>query len=283
MSRLSIIISIIAGLVVILFVVSGTASFFFNRNVEREVVQLFNTVRTADDVVTQEELAGLPDNVQQWLEYTGIVGKERIRAARLQQRADMRLAVDQPWMPVEATQYFTVDEPGFIWQATVKAAPGIKIAARDKYASGRGSMLIKPLSLITLADSQGSEMDQGAMLRYLAETIWFPSAALSDYISWEEIDHYNAKATMSYGGVTASGIFTFNDVGEVIRFEAERYGEFGGEFRLETWSIPLRDYREFAGIRIPTKGDVTWKFSSGDYNWFNFEVLDVEYNQPRPY
>ena len=46
------------------------------------------------------------------------------------------------------------------------------------------------------------------MLRYLAETIWFPSVALSDYISWEKVDHYNAEATMSYGGVIASSILT---------------------------------------------------------------------------
>ncbi len=88
---------------------------------------------------------------------------------------------------------------------------------------------------------------------------------------------------MTYGEITASGIFTFNDKDEVINFEAERYGEFDGETRLETWSIPLRDYKEFEGIRVPTKGDVTWKLDTGDFNWFNFEVTEIEYNKPVPY
>lgn len=59
---------------------------------------------------------------------TGIVGKERTRAVRLKQRADMRLAV-------EAHNTLMLTSLGFIWQAAVKAGPGIKITAGDKYAT----------------------------------------------------------------------------------------------------------------------------------------------------
>lgn len=195
----------------------------------------------------------------------------------------MRLERDKSWMPVQAEQYFTLEEPGFIWKANIKAAPLFHIAGRDKYEAGKGNMLIKVLSLFTVADSKGKEVDQGTLLRYLAETIWFPGAAINEYLAWEEIDADNAKATMTYGEITASGVFTFNDKGEVINFEAERYGEFDGGTRLETWSIPVRDYKEFEGIRVPTKGDVTWKLDDGDFNWYNFEVIEIEYNKPAPY
>ena len=105
----------------------------------------------------------------------------------------------------------------------------------------------KLLSLFTVANSEGKEIDQGTMLRYLAEIAWFPTAVINDYITWEELDDHNAKATIDYGDVTASGVFTINDRGEVIRFEAERYGEFDGEFRLEPWSIIPKDYKAFEG------------------------------------
>lgn len=75
-------------------------------------------------------------------------------------------------------------------------------------------MLIKILSLFTVADSKGKEIDQGSLLRYLAETMWFPTAALNEYLYWEEMDQYNAKVTMTYDEITASGIFTFNDIGQ---------------------------------------------------------------------
>ncbi|SNS68969.1 hypothetical protein SAMN05446037_101732 [Anaerovirgula multivorans] len=283
MSKKTLMLTSIVVLVVAFTVTSSIASFLFKRNVEQEVKMLFSKVEDKEKIVTAEDIEGLPQNVQRWLEYTGVIGREKIVAVRLKQKADMRLGEGKPWMPVEAEQYFTSEEPGFIWRANIKVAPLIHIAGRDKYQDGKGNMLIKALSLFSVADSEGKEIDQGTLLRYLAETMWFPSAVLKEYITWEEIDEDNAKATMTYGGITASGIFTFNDKGEAIKFEAERYGEFNGKFSLETWSVPVRDYKEFEGIRVPTKGDITWKLDDGDFNWFNFEITEIEYNKPISY
>nr|WP_207751316.1 DUF6544 family protein [Anaeromonas frigoriresistens] len=266
-----------------LIAVKFIAKISFDRNVEKEVEELFRTVKNKDEIVTKADIAELPNNVQKWLVYTGVVGKEKIVAVRLKQKADMRLEKDKPWMSVEAEQYFTTEDPGFIWKANIKVAPFFHISGRDKYQNGKGNMLIKILSIFPVADSKGKKIDQGTLLRYLAETMWFPTAALNEYITWEEIDDYNAKVTMTYGDITASGIFTFNDKGEVVNFEAERYGEFDGEMTLETWSIPVREYKEFEGIKIPTKGEVNWKLDTGDFNWFNFEVTEVEYNKPISY
>lgn len=278
MLKLKIILIFIVVLMAIFLTVSSIAKYVFNQKVEKEIEELFSKVKNKGEIVTKEDISELPQNVKKWLEYTGIIGKEKIVSVHVKQKADMRLDKDKPWMPVEAEQYFITDEPGFIWKANIKAAPLFHISGRDKYENGKGNMLIKILSLFTVADSKGKEIDQGTLLRYLAETMWFPTAALNEYITWEEVDQYNAKVTMTYDEITASGIFTFNDKGQVINFEAERYGEFNGEIRLETWAIPVRNYKEFEGIRIPTKGDVTWKLDTGDFNWFNFEVTEIEYN-----
>lgn len=253
------------------------------RNVEKEVEMLLSKGEIHGEIIRKEEIEGLPQGVQRWLQYSGIIGQERISTLRSKQRGMMRLGEDQNWMPVEAEQYFTTEEPGFIWRAEVKAAPLVTIAARDKYLEGKGNMLIKPLSLFKAADATGKEIDQGTMLRYLAEIVWFPSAALENYIFWEEIDPNRARATMTNGDVEASGVFTFNEAGEMMEFEAERYGEFDGEFRLETWSITAKEYKRFNGIGIPTKGSVTWRLQEGDFTWYHFEVLDIEFNIGTPY
>ncbi|QUH26034.1 DUF6544 family protein [Serpentinicella alkaliphila] len=283
MYRIKFVLTIIVVLVVIFIAASTIASVIFKRNVGQEVQILFSKVENKGEIVTEDDIEGLPGNVQRWLKYSGVIGREKIVSVRLKQRASMRLGEDNSWMPVEAEQYFTSEEPGFIWRANIKVAPLINIAGRDKYHAGEGNMLIKPLSLLTVADAKGKEIDQATLLRYLAETMWFPSAVLEEYITWEEIDEDHSKATMTYGDITASGIFTFNEEGEAIKFEAERYGEFNGVFSLETWSIPVSNYKEFEGIRIPTKGEVTWKLADGDFNWFNFEVVEIEYNRAIPY
>ncbi len=268
-------------LLVILFLVV-TASFvsniIFNQATENEVQDLFSNIETEKEIISNENLQGLPLPVQKWLMNSKVAGKEKIRTVYLKQNAMLRLKPESGWMPARAEQYFTADKPGFLWKAKVKAATFLYFSGRDTYKDGRGHMLIKVLSLIKVADAKGKEVDQGAMLRYLAEMVWFPTAALNNYIEWEEIDSNTAKATMSYGGVSASGVFKFNEKGEVINFTAERYGEFGGQYLMKTWSVDMTGHKEMSGFKIPTEGEVTWKLDSGDFTWYQFKVTGVEYN-----
>jgi hypothetical protein len=258
------------------------AAWNFNKNVETEVQGLFAESGAAKTpVITAESLTPLPPVVQKWLKRAGVVGKNRIRTVHLKQIGRMRTKPGGNWMPVEAEQFFTVSQPGFIWRARIEAAPLFFLVGRDQYRHGRGNMLIKALALVQMADSKGTEIDQGTMLRYLAETAWFPTAALSDYIRWEGLSDTSARATMHQGGVTASGVFTFNPAGDVTQFEARRYGEFDGTYRLETWSIAMRDHQERAwGIRIPVQSEVTWKLKTGDFTWYTLAISDIVYNDP---
>jgi len=271
--------SILIILALLVIVISIIANNLFNKMVKAEVRNLFSTnVYGGNEIIKESHLKDLPDCVQKWLKYSQIIGKERIKTACIEQKAILRLQKGKPWMSTEAIYYYTIDEPAFIWKAKIKAAPLIHIAGRDMYYKGKGNMLIKLLSLITVADAKGDEIDQGTLLRYLGESVWFPTAALNHYIEWKEIDSNSAQATMSYGGVTASGIFKFNEKGEVISFTAERFMESKGQYSMETWLILLKNYKKFDGIKIPTEGEVIWKLDTGDFNWYNFKNTNVEYN-----
>ncbi|MCG8400489.1 MAG: hypothetical protein MJA84_02720 [Firmicutes bacterium] len=277
------VIGVLAAIIAAFLTISHIANITFNQKAKKEVGDFFTGIEDKGEIIQESDLAELPPSVQKWLVYSQVIGKERITTARLKQTAVMRLKKEGRWMPLEAEQYFTVDKPGYIWIAKVKAAPLMHIGARDKYHAGKGNVLIKFLSLATVANSKGEETDQGSLVRYLAETMWIPTAALSNHITWEEIDGRSARATMSYAGITASGVFHFNEKGQVINFIAPRYGEFDGKFALETWSIPVKEYGEFDGIRVPTRGDVIWKLKTGDFNWYKFEVKKIEYNKPFAY
>ena len=135
MSKLKVVLIIIVVFIVIFIAVSFIAKYVFNQIVEEEIEELFSKVKNEGEIVTKEDIAELPLNVKRWLEYTGIVGKEKIVSVHVKQKADMRLEKDKPWMPVEAEQYFTTDEPGFIWKANIKAAPLFHISGKGKYAN----------------------------------------------------------------------------------------------------------------------------------------------------
>ena len=58
-------------------------------------------------------------------------------------------------------------------------------------------MLWKLFSAVTLVNFGGREIDQSALVRYLTEAVYFPTALLpSRTLRWEELDSDSARATL---------------------------------------------------------------------------------------
>jgi hypothetical protein len=247
----------------------------------REVEGLLKNAsgRTLDaGTVREDDINALPEPVQRYLIYTQIVGKPRIRTVSLKQRGYFRQKQNQKWLPLRAVQYFTLDPPGFVWYGSLSPAPLVSITGTDVFCNGKGRMVIKLLSLFRIADASGPEVDQGELLRYLGEMVWFPTACLNDFIRWHSVDSRSARATITTGGITASGVFHFNDRGEIVDLVAERYGDFGRGFELATWSPRVSEYREINGLRIPMRGEVAWKLKSGEFPYGRMEITEIEYD-----
>lgn len=284
MSKIFLVVLVILIIIIIIASSIAIGKIIFNRQVKREVTVIFEkSKKIKPKVVTEADIEGLPEPVQRWLKYSQIIGKERILSIRLKQKGFFRQKKDKNWMPFKAEEYYTTDSPAFIWYTIMKAAPFLSITGRDMYYEGKGNMLIKLLSLITIANATGNEINQGTLLRFLNEIMWFPTAALNDYIKWDPIDSKSAKATMSYKDVTASAVFYFNEQGEFTNMIAERYMDIDGQFSLEKWSTPISEYGEFNGIRIPIKGEAVWHLKSGDFSYIRLEITDIEYNNPSIY
>ena len=274
---------IIWSLVIIILVtlIATTAGKFLFAKMMRSEVQkeLFkNAGNYQSQIVTETDLQGLPSPVQKWLTNAGVIGKQKAQTSRVIQKGILRTDPSKPWSPFEAEQYFNFEEPGFIWFAKINVSPIIHIAGRDKYYDGHGNMQIKLMSTFTLGDAKGKEIDQGSMVRYLAELIWSPAAVLNDYIKWEAVDDRSARATMSYKGVTASGTFEFDEDGYPTGFSAPRFRDIGGKYSLEQWEISLSEYSTFDGIVVPRKASVTWKLSEGDFTWYQLELVELSFN-----
>ncbi|MCW7080577.1 MAG: hypothetical protein OCU16_05725 [Candidatus Methanospirare jalkutatii] len=275
------IVLIILGVIVALIAsVCVMGNIAFTKKAKEEAKGLFRDgEEVIPEIVTDEDIEGLPEPVQKYLKYTQIIGKEKIKTVRLKQSGNFRMKEDQKWMPIKAEQYFNVDSVEFIWIAKVRIAPLVSIYAKDEFIEGKGNLVVKLLGLIKVVDAKGYEVDHGEILRFLAECIWFPSAFLNDYIKWEAIDNSSAKATISHKGINASAIFHFNEKGEVTKITAKRYREVNGKFALEDWEGQIVEYKTFNGVIIPNKVNIIWKLKTGDFCYDKVEIIDVEYNK----
>lgn len=272
--------TIILVIILLMAAVLTIASILFNHQTSREADAVLRDANPGErEIVQLSDLDELPLCVKKWMERSGVVGKEKIHTVHLKQVGRMRTGPGRPWMPVEAEQYINVDQPGFVWKAKSPMAPLLNMLVRDMYFQGNGSMQVKLLGLIPVVDAKpGKEMNQSAMLRYLAEMVWYPTAALNNYIQWQEINTNSARAVMTWQGVTASMVFQFDKQGDLINGIGSRYQEVNGKFVLNDWGGVARGYREFEGIRLQNKTDVIWKYKSGDFNWLQIEVTDIEFN-----
>jgi len=233
---------------------------------------------STNTVITEADIAGLPEPVRRNLQFTRIIGKQKIITVRLKQQGMLKLKPDRKWLPLAARQYFTTDPPGFVWQAKIKMNPLLWVSGQDRYSRGKGNMKMKLWSLIKFSDVSGPKLDQGTLLRFLSEIIWFPTAYISDYLTWEPVSADSAKVTMEYSGVTASALLDYDNEGRLTRFVADRYMGGNDDATLEKWTVVPREYREINGLMIPVKGDVTWNLSGGDFTWLKIEVSDINYN-----
>ena len=257
-------------------ILPGVAEFHFKNNFQSVAERLIKNASVEHLVITEDSIKDLPQNVQRWLRQSNVVAKNNDNVIHVLQKGSLRLQPDAEWIPFSSEEYFTIDPPGFVWRADIRPSPFIRIGGRDKYENGEGSMVIMPFYIYTVTDAKGKEINQATLLRYLGEMAWFPQVAISDYLHWEEIDSLHASVTMTYKGATASGIFTFSNEGFPLQFEAQRYGDFDGVYKMETWSVTAKSFKAFHGKKIGYLNEVTWKLKEGDFLWMKMEVTDIQ-------
>jgi hypothetical protein len=120
-------------------------------------------------------------------------------------------------------------------------------------------------------------MDQGEMMRYLSEMVWFPAAFLADNISFEAVDDSSARVTLTDHGQTATGTLVFDNQGRLTNFVAERYRTADAS-SPQPWSTPITGYGEFEGLRLPARGKAIYKLPDGDFDYIDVTVTDLHYD-----
>lgn len=247
------------------------------------VAALLEEGRARTAVVDFEtDLAGLPAPVRRYFETVLRDGQPRISTARIEQHGEIRLGDDAAsWHPFDATEWFTVDPPGFVWDATVRVAPLLSVRVLDRYREGRGGLEARLVSLVPVADAEpGPLLDEGELVRYLAEAVWLPTALLPDAgVTWRGIDDETAEATLVDGETTATLTVHVNDRGLIDRVHAAaRPREVDGEHVPTPWTGTFEEYGERDGMLVPTRGSVGWDLPDGHRPYWRGTVRSVAYS-----
>ncbi len=270
----------LVNLIILMAVLIGYSSFSFRQKIQEERIHMFaNTLTQNREVVTEQALRDLPAIVQKWMRANGILGKEVITNVHLTQEVQLKMKPEQStWNPGTAKQYFTIHPPAFHWAINTEMNSILSVVGRDQFKEGKGEMLIKLWSLIPVADAKHEEkVNQATLQRFLAEIVWFPTAALSPYLTWERIDDHSARAVMDYKGTKGSGVFHFNKDGGFEKFVAMRF-QNSSDSKPTQWTVKATKTEIRNGILIPVECEASWKLENGEWTWLKLKIRDIQYD-----
>ena len=143
------------------------------------------------------QLTGLPKPVERYFKHVLKEGQPYVCAARLRHGGYFKTAPDNDWIDIEGEEYFTTTRPGYIWNGTTSL-----FTARDKYLSDKGRLVVFVLSLFKVEDASGQKYDEGELLRWLGESVCFPTNLLpSEYLRWSPVNGNTAVLNFHYKGI----------------------------------------------------------------------------------
>lgn len=246
-----------------------------------KVATNMTTIANEDkETFSKEDIIDLPMPVQKYYEYCGFIGLPKMQTMRIVYKdVPFRFGKDKSAMNIDYVQYNVANKPDRI--AYIDSSKlGIPFEGFDSYITGKGSMKGVLGKFFTLFHQTGETMDKACLVTYLSECLTIPSAAIQEYIIWEEIDPLHAKATISYYGKTASGVFTFNEKGELCSFTTNDRENVSMDGKVESveWTAYFGKYKDINGIKMPTVLQAAWHYEDGDLLYFDGKDVVIEYD-----
>jgi len=235
-------------------------------------------------VVTEADLARLPEPVQRYLRATGVVGQPRVRNYRLRFRGRIRGAPGARWMPFEADQQSFADRPTrlFLMRARMFALP---VEAFHRLIGGHATMQVKIAGAIPMVDARGDVMDRSeAVTLFNDMCLLAPGTLLDPGIAWEHVDARTVRARFTNGEHTISATLLFGDDGLLTNFNSDdrsRSSPDGKAFTRLRFSTPVRDYRDFGAARLAAHGEARWMLPEGEFTYGEFDLQEIAYNVRR--
>ena len=228
-------------------------------------------------VIDDDRLASLPDPVRRSLIHSGVRGSAVPETVTLSQRGRIRTSPDARWLSFRAVEDYGVADPSFTWRARLRIAGMTLGRATDSLSDGTGRMQVRLLGRFDVVDAAGPELDQGSLMRWFNETMWFPAVWATNLITWTPIDDAAAVGSVSVGDLTAEAVFRFDDRGRLVDFVADRYRGTGDEAALTRWRTPISGHRVFEGIEMPASGTAVWELPEGPFPYIEIALDDVRY------
>jgi hypothetical protein len=238
-------------------------------------------------VVTETDLAGLPEPVARYIRRSGAVGQPRVGNFFAEVHGRIRGGPDKPWMSFTGRQLNTYGDPPqrlFYLDATMSGLPVTVFHVFDDHATMRG----KVLSLVPVLNGKGPQMDRSETVTLFNDMVVLAPAALVDApVSWTELSPTSVRASYTRGGVAITADLFFDPDGKLVDFvshDRSRASSDGKSFTVLPWNTPISHYSNLHGRYVAVEGTAMWDASppEGHFAYIEITIDDLAYNVTTP-
>lgn len=235
-------------------------------------------------VVTERDLEDLPGPLATYVRRSGAVGKPRATNFYAQVHGRIRSGPDKPWMTFTAQQVNTYGprpQRLFLMDATMF---GLPVAVLHVYDDTAATMRGKLLSLITVVDGSGPEMDRAEAVTLFNDLVILAPAAIVDApVEWTAVDDLHVRGVFTNGDHIVSAELVFSDAGELVNFVSNdrlRSSPDGKSFTQQPWSTPIGEYQQSHGRSVATFGEARWEAPApeGPFSYLEFHLDHITCN-----
>ncbi|WP_295805935.1 DUF6544 family protein [uncultured Corynebacterium sp.] len=241
----------------------------FSQDVERAQAA---TITDPTDVFVEEDFGAFPGAIQNYIASNGFIGTPKYSWVHLEfQDVDFVQGKEGRKLKIDYDQYNFAANPRRLAMVD-SAVAGVPFQGYDYFADGKGGMKGVIGKAVTLFDERGPEMDRAALVTYLAESLFIPQSLLQNDIHFTELSEREVEASITYEGITVSGLFTFNEAYEMVAFTTSdrALSSEDGTITHVDWTARCADYRPNSqGIRLPTKFQAVWNYPEQDVIYFD--------------
>ncbi len=280
-----------AGTVINVLIVLGAGYAFasvgptsFHAQWNDRVAQSLADVDGGRTLVTEADVSALPEPLAAYVRQSGAVGQPRVTSLHADIHGRIRSGRDGAWMPFTGEQVNTYGPRptrAFIIDA---ARSGLPVTVLHLYDHTTATMRGKVLSLATVVDASGPEMDRSETVTVFNDLVVLaPGAIIDAPVNWTPLDAEHVRGVFSTGDQSVAAVLTFNAHHDLVDFVSQdryRASADGTSFTKQEWSTPLTAFRDSGGYRLPTVGEGRWSAPApeGAFTYLDFHLDDIHYN-----
>lgn len=267
----------IANIIILLVAIATWGSQHFEAKFRDDVkANLQRTSPIQTDLLREADIQSLPQPVQKYLHYSGVVNLPKVKNIKIVFEGEMRDR-GKDWFPFRSVQYNFFDEPTRLFFMKAKMF-GITVPGYHDYHQATAMMRVKLFGLFPVVQASGNEMNKAETVTLFNDMCLMAPASLIDKrIEWETIDSLSAKAAFTNGTNKITAILYFNEQGQLVNFISDdRYAI--SDMKQYRFSTPVKEYMLTNGRNSMKYGEAVWHYPEGEFVYGKFNLKSIEYN-----